>query len=49
MGRLAAWAGRPNVNEKNFQIENWIFNLPRLWKIVEGDLGGIFFYAPQGF
>jgi hypothetical protein len=42
VGRLAAWAGRPNVKEKNFQIKNWIFlNLPRLWKIAEGDLGGI--------
>jgi hypothetical protein len=42
VGRLAAWAGRPNVKEKNFWIKNWIFlNLTRLWKIVEGDLGGI--------
>jgi hypothetical protein len=42
VGRLAAWAGRPNVKEKNFWIKKLDFlNLPRLWKIVEGDLGVI--------
>jgi hypothetical protein len=30
------------VKEKNFWIKKIGFlNLPRLWKIVEGDLGGI--------
>jgi hypothetical protein len=42
MGRVAAWVGRPNVKEKNFRIKNWIFEFTKAWKIVEGDLGGIF-------
>jgi hypothetical protein len=25
MVRLVAWAGRPNVKEKNFWIKSWIF------------------------
>jgi hypothetical protein len=29
MGRLAAWAGRPNVKEKNFRIKNWIFDFTK--------------------
>jgi hypothetical protein len=29
MGRLAAWAGRPNVKEKNFRIKNWIFEFSK--------------------
>jgi hypothetical protein len=29
------------VRKKDFWIKNWIFELPRLWKFVEGDLGGI--------
>jgi hypothetical protein len=29
MRRLAAWAGRPNVKEKNFLIKNWIFEFTR--------------------
>jgi hypothetical protein len=44
-GPKAEWAARsagPKVRKKNFRIKNWIFlNLPRLWKFVEGDLGGI--------
>jgi hypothetical protein len=27
-GRVAAWAGWPNVKEKNFRIKNWIFEFP---------------------
>jgi hypothetical protein len=26
---LAAWAGRPNVKEKNFRIKNWIFEFTK--------------------
>jgi hypothetical protein len=38
----AAWSARLKARKKNFRIKNWIFlNLPRLWKFVEGDLGGI--------
>jgi hypothetical protein len=29
MGRLAAWAGRPNVKETNFRIKNWIFEFTK--------------------
>jgi hypothetical protein len=28
-GRVAAWAGRPNLKEKNFQIKNWIFEFTK--------------------
>jgi hypothetical protein len=28
-GRVAAWAGRPNVKEKNFRIKNWIFQFTK--------------------
>jgi hypothetical protein len=39
MGR--GWVAGPKVKKKNFWIKNWILNLPRLGKFVEGDLGGI--------
>jgi hypothetical protein len=29
VGRLAAWAERPNVKEKNFWIKNWIFEFTK--------------------
>jgi hypothetical protein len=29
MGRLATWAGRPNVKEMNFRIKNWIFEFTK--------------------
>jgi hypothetical protein len=29
---LAAWAGRPNVKEKNFRIKNWIFEFTKALK-----------------
>jgi hypothetical protein len=29
VGRLAAWAERPNVKEKNFRIKNWIFKFTK--------------------
>jgi hypothetical protein len=29
MGRVAAWAGRSNVKEKNIQIKNWIFEFTK--------------------
>jgi hypothetical protein len=49
-GRWAGWArcqaghgvGRAKNQEKrNFQIKIGFLNLSRLWKFVEGDLGGI--------
>jgi hypothetical protein len=35
--------GQPGINQekRNFQIKIRFLNLPRLWKFVEGDLGGI--------
>jgi hypothetical protein len=27
--RVAVWAGRPNVKEKNFRIKNWIFEFTK--------------------
>jgi hypothetical protein len=39
MGR--GWGAGPKVKKKDFGIKNWILNLPRLGKFVEGDLGGI--------
>jgi hypothetical protein len=33
--------GRAESKEKNFRIKIGFLNLARLWKIVEGDLGGI--------
>jgi hypothetical protein len=41
LGRLGQ-----NLKRKPFKNKNWIFNLPRLWKFVQGDLGGI---LTQGF
>jgi hypothetical protein len=38
--RAARLAG-PKVRKKNFRIKIKFLNLPRLWKFVEGDLGGI--------
>jgi hypothetical protein len=26
---VAAWAGRPNLEEKNFRIKNWIFEFTK--------------------
>jgi hypothetical protein len=44
-GPEAKWAagsaGRKIRKKRNFQIKNGFLNLPRLWKFVEGDLGGI--------
>jgi hypothetical protein len=43
----AGWAGSatgpigPKVEQDFFSNKNWILNLPRLGKFVEGDLGGI--------
>jgi hypothetical protein len=39
VGRLGRNLGREN--EKDFRIKIGFSNLARLWKIVEGDLGGI--------
>jgi hypothetical protein len=33
--------GRAEIKKKNFRIKNWISDLPRLWKFIEGDLGEI--------
>jgi hypothetical protein len=41
VGWLAAGPIGPNVKEKNFPNKIWFLNIARLWKIVEGDLGGI--------
>jgi hypothetical protein len=38
--RAARLAG-PKARKKNFRIKIGILNLSRLWKFVEGDLGGI--------
>jgi hypothetical protein len=44
---MAGGVGRPtgpsglNSEEEFFSNKNWILNLPRLGKFVEGDLGGI--------
>jgi hypothetical protein len=45
-GRWAGWArGRAShkvgKEKKNFRIKIGFLNLPRLWKFVEEDLGGI--------
>jgi hypothetical protein len=52
-GRRGWWAGwargqagrgvgqAENQEKRNFQIKIGFLNLPRLWKFVEGDLGGI--------
>jgi hypothetical protein len=41
-GRAGRKVGRAESKEKkNFQIKIGFLNLPRLWKFVEGDLGGI--------
>jgi hypothetical protein len=37
----AARLARPKARKKNFRIKIGFLNLPRLWKFVEGDLGGI--------
>jgi hypothetical protein len=38
VGRKVGWA---EIKKKKFQIKIGFLNLPRLWKFVEGDLGGI--------
>jgi hypothetical protein len=38
-GRGVNWA--KNQEKRNFRIKIGFLNLPRLWKFVEGDLGGI--------
>jgi hypothetical protein len=37
----ASWLAGPKARKKNFGIKIGFLNLPRLWKFVEGDLGGI--------
>jgi hypothetical protein len=40
--KRAAGSARPKIRKKrNFRIKIGFLNLPRLWKFVEGDLGGI--------
>jgi hypothetical protein len=41
--KRAAGSAGPKIKKKkrNFQIKIRFLNLPRLWKFVEGDLGGI--------
>jgi hypothetical protein len=31
----------PEIRKKNFRIKNWIFEFTKVWKFVEGNLGGI--------
>jgi hypothetical protein len=43
-GPKAEWAARsvgPKVKKKIFELEIGFLNLPRLWKIAQGKLGGI--------
>jgi hypothetical protein len=41
-GRVGRKVSRAEIKKKNFRIKKLDFlNLPRLWKFVEGDLGGI--------
>jgi hypothetical protein len=40
-GRLAAGPIGPKAKENSFRIKIGVLNLPRLWKFVERDLGGI--------
>jgi hypothetical protein len=37
----AAWLAGPKARKKNFRIKIGFLNLPRIWKFVEGDFGGI--------
>jgi hypothetical protein len=39
--RAAGSAGPKNQEKRNFRIKIGFLNLSRLWKFVEGDLGGI--------
>jgi hypothetical protein len=41
MGRLAAGPVGPKVRKILFRIKFDFFNIPRLWKFAQGDLGGI--------
>jgi hypothetical protein len=41
MGRLAAGPIGPKVKEQKFLKKIWFLIIARLWKIIEGDLGGI--------
>jgi hypothetical protein len=38
--RVMGSAG-PKVRKRIFELKIWFLNLSRLWKFVEGDLGGI--------
>jgi hypothetical protein len=43
-GPKAKWAARsaePKMKKKIFELEIGFWNLPRLWKFAQGDLGGI--------
>jgi hypothetical protein len=43
-GPKAEWAARsagPKMKKKIFELEIGFWNLPRLWKFAQGDLGGI--------
>jgi hypothetical protein len=39
--KRATGSARPKIRKKKFLIKIGFLNLPRLWKCVEGDLGGI--------
>jgi hypothetical protein len=39
-----AWLGR-NLKRILFRIKNGLLNMPRLWKFVQGDLGGILIWG----
>jgi hypothetical protein len=46
MGQLAAGPIGPEAEKNTFGIKIEFLNLPRLWKLAQGDLGGI---LTQGF
>jgi hypothetical protein len=39
--KRAAWSAGPKVRKRISELKIGFLNLPRLWKFVEGDLGGI--------
>jgi hypothetical protein len=44
--KRAAGSAGPKIRKKrNFWIKIGFLNLPRLWKFVEGDLGGILIWG----
>jgi hypothetical protein len=40
-GSAGCWASWAESEENSFPNKIWFLNIPRLWKFVGGDLGGI--------